>query len=153
MNVEETVRPFEDEEFEVEEFEDEKSVSPFVYVNSINTGKNNMMRDSENDVLSEKQYNPWIVNIALSYFPDTILHANLMNECHHLENRPQYEFLLNSIRRDKRWSKWIKKTPDKDLDFVCEYYQCNKTVGRVYLSLLTKEQLTVMMKNHTKGGR
>ena len=146
------VAPYEEVK-EVEETYKEKGVSPFEYVNSITIGKNNMMRDSENDVLSEKQYNPWIVNKALSYFPDTILHANMMNECHHLENRPQYEFLINSIRRGKRWAKWVKEFPDKDLDFVCEYYQCNKTVGRDYLSLLTKEQLHVMMKNHTKGGR
>jgi hypothetical protein len=33
--------------------------SPFDYVNSITTTKSNMMRDSENDVLSEKSYEPW----------------------------------------------------------------------------------------------
>jgi hypothetical protein len=62
--------------------------SPFDYVNSITTTKSNMMRDSENDVLSEKSYEPWIVNKALSYFPDTILHSNLMNQYHHLDKRP-----------------------------------------------------------------
>jgi hypothetical protein len=55
------------------------SVSPFDYVNSITISKKNMMRDTENDTLAEKDYNPWIVNKALSYFKDTALIANEIN--------------------------------------------------------------------------
>ena len=79
---------------------------PFDYVTSINSTKKNMMRDSENDELSEKGYEPWLTNTALSYFPDTILYANEMNTYHQLEKRPQYEYLINTIRPKKRWSKW-----------------------------------------------
>ena len=42
--------------------------NPFDYINSVSTNKKNMMRDSENDVLSEKQYNAWIVNKACLTF-------------------------------------------------------------------------------------
>ena len=62
--------------------------NPFDYVNSINSSKKpNLMRDSENDALAEKGYNAYLVNKALSCFPDTLLHANLMNQYHQLENR------------------------------------------------------------------
>lgn len=127
--------------------------NPFDYVNSINMNKKNMMRDTENDVLGESQYEPWLTNNALSYFPDTILHANLMNQFHQLDKRPQYEFLINSIRSRKRFSKWVKSDINEDLLFVCEYYNCNKVVGRDYLSLLTSEQLNLMKEQKEKGGR
>lgn len=126
--------------------------NPFDYINSVSTNKKNMMRDSENDVLSEKQYNAWIVNKGLSYFSDTILHANLMNMNHHLDNRPQYEFLLNSIRPSKRFAKWVKDEGDEDLDTVCSFYDCNKNVGREYLSLLSSDQIKAMKKQQETGG-
>lgn len=127
--------------------------NPFDYVNSINHAKKNMMRDSENDALAEKGYEPWLINNALSYFPDTILHANYMNMYSHLDKRPQYEFLINSIRPRKRFEKWVKNNTDEDLLFVCEYYNCNKVVGREYLSLLSSEQLKTMKEQKEKGGR
>lgn len=127
--------------------------NPFDYVNSINQNKRNMMRGTENDALGESQYEPWLINNALSYFPDTILHANLMNQFHQLDKRPQYEFLINSIRSRKRFSKWVKSDINEDLLFVCEYYNCNKLVGRDYLSLLTSEQLNLMKEQKEKGGR
>jgi hypothetical protein len=127
--------------------------NPFEYIDSINFSKKNMMRNSENDSLSESQYNPWLTNIALSYFPDTILHANLVNQYWQVDHRPQYEFLINSIRPKKRYSKWVKTTSDEDLDFVCEFYQCNKIRGKEYLSLLSSEQLQLMREQKEKGGK
>jgi|TARA_B100000497_G_C7596504_1_gene358609 hypothetical protein len=126
--------------------------NPFEYVNTITQSKKNMMRDSENDTLAEKGYSGFLVNKALSYFPDTLLHANLMNHYHQLEDRPQYEFLLNSIRPKKRFAKWVKDAGDKDLDVVCEYYQCNRNLGKDYLSLLSSEQLNIMKQQLETGG-
>jgi hypothetical protein len=127
--------------------------NPFDYVNSINHTKKNMMRGTENDALAEKGYEPWLTNVALSYFPDTVLHANMMNMYSHLDKRPQYEFLINSIRPRKRFEKWVKNTDNEDLLFVCDYYECNKVVGREYLSLITSEQLKLMKEQKEKGGR
>ena len=126
--------------------------NPFDYVNSITQSKKNMMRDTENDTLAEKGYSAFLVNKALSYFPDTILHANLMNQYHQLENRPQYEFLLNSVRPKKRFAKWVKDAGDKDLAMVCEYYQCNENLGKDYLSLLSSKQLDIMKQQLEIGG-
>ena len=126
--------------------------SPFEYVNSINFTKKNMMRDSENDVLAEKGYEPWLVNKALSYFPDTILHANLMNQCHHLDKRPQYECLINSIRPKKRFSKWVKNASNEELELVCNYYKCNRIIGQEYLSLLSSDELRIMKEQQEIGG-
>ena len=59
--------------------------SPFDYVTSITQTKKNMMRDSENDALAEKGYEPWLVNNALSYHVDTILHVNIMKMNYELD--------------------------------------------------------------------
>ena len=126
--------------------------NPFDYVNSINQTKKNLMRGSENDTLSEKDYNAFMVNKALSYFPDTILHANLVNQYHQLDKRPQYEFLLNSIRPKKRFAKWVKDAGDKELEIVCEYYQCNRNLAKDYLSLLSSEQIKFMEQQLETGG-
>lgn len=128
------------------------AVSPFDYVNSITMTKKNMMRNTENDDLAEKDYNPWIVNKALSYFQDTILIANEINQHYNLDKRPQYEYLINIVRPNKRWAKWVKDEKNEDLDTVCEYYNCNRKVGREYLSLLSKEQIQIMKKEQEKGG-
>ena len=128
------------------------AVNPFDYVNSITMTKKNMMRNSENDNLAEKDYNPWVVNKALSYFQDTVLIANEVNMYHALEKRAQYEYLINMVRPNKRWAKWVKDEANEDLDIVCAYYNVNPIIGREYLSLLTKEQIQIMKKEQEKGG-
>lgn len=127
-------------------------MNPFDFVNAINQSKKDLMSGTENDELAEKAYDPWLTNNALSYFPDTILHANLMNQNHHLDNRPQYLFLLNSIRPKKRWSKWVKNASSEELDMICQYYNCNISVAKEYLSLLSSDQLNYIKKQQEKGG-
>lgn len=126
--------------------------NPFDYVTSASFTKKNLMRDTENDDLAEKGYNPWLTNIAFSYHPDSILHANLMNKYHYLDKRPQYEFYINSLRSKKRFAKWSKSIVDEDLDFVCEYYECNRNVAKQYLSLLTSDEIKLMKQEQETGG-
>jgi len=87
--------------------------NPFDYLNSINVTKENMMRGSENDELAEKQYNAFLINRGLSYFQDTVALANEMNQRADLDYKMQYEFLLNLVRKRKRFSKWHKKNENQ----------------------------------------
>lgn len=124
-------------------------MNPFEYVNSINTSKKDIMVDD----LSEKAYNSFMVNRSLSYFQDTVLFANEMNVNHHLDNRLQYHFLINMIRKRKRFSKWQKSECDSDVEVVKEYYGYNNEKARQVLTLLTSEQLNVLKQKVYKGGR
>lgn len=126
--------------------------TPFDYVNSINFKKKDLMTGSENDELAEKQYVPFIVNKSLSYFPDTIMYANKMNVNHHLDNKLQFHYLLNSIRPGKRFSKWVKKQEDNDLETVMEYYGYNRTKAESALALLSPVQLEHIKNRLNKGG-
>ncbi len=53
----------------------------------------------END---EKDYNPFIVNRALSYHLDCVPYVNQMNIHNFLDKKLQYHYLLNTIRPMKR---------------------------------------------------
>ena len=124
------------------------SKSPFDYVNAINMNKKDIMTDD----IDEKAYVPFVVNRSLSYFPDTVLFANEMNQNHHLDNRLQFDFYLNGIRKKKRFSKWAKSNPHKDIDTVKESYGYNTTRALEVLSILTKEQVEALRVN-LRGGR
>ena len=129
-----------------------KKTNPFDYINSINTSKKNLMRGSNNDTIAEKEYSSFLTNRSLSYFPDTIGYANEMNQRHHLDNLPQFEYLLNIVRPKKRFSKWVKKENDRDLSLVKEYYGYNNTKALQALSILTSDQFNSIKGNLDKGG-
>ncbi|AGR47668.1 clamp loader subunit [Sinorhizobium phage phiM7] len=124
----------------------------FDYVNSINSSRESMMRGTEDDDHAESGYNPYLTNVALSYHIDTVLHANLMNINHHLDNRPQYEFLLNSVRKKKRFAKWHKSVDPANLELICNHYNVNKTIGKEYLDLLPDEEIEKIKQTYTTGG-
>lgn len=125
--------------------------NPFDYLNSINVTKKNMMRGSENDELAEKQYNAFLVNRGLSYFQDTVELANEMNLRADLDNKLQYEFLLNLIRSRKRFSKWHKKNQDNRVDIVTQYYNCSQRKALEILKILTEEQFQQISETVLKG--
>ena len=68
--------------------------NPFDYVNEILQGKKQLIVDD----LSEKGYTPYLTNRSLSYHNDCILYANEMNMRHHVDNKLQNDYLLNTIR-------------------------------------------------------
>ena len=124
-------------------------MSPFDYLNSINDTKKDVMVDD----IAEKQYNAFLVNRGLSYFSDTVLFANEMNRNHHLPNRLKYDFLINSIRKRKRFSKWLKPTEHEDLLIVKAYYGYNDEKARSALALLSAEQIQQLKQRMNQGGR
>ena len=128
------------------------ATSPFDYLNSINVTKKNMMRDTDNDALAEKDYNAFIVNRGLSYFQDTVTIANEMNIHHDLDHKLQYEFLINIVRPRKRFSKWYKKEEDGDLEAVKEYYGYSNEKAIQALTVLTRDNIITIKEKLEKGG-
>ena len=127
-------------------------MNPFDYVNSINQSKKDLMTGTENDELAEKQYVPFIVNKSFSYFPDTIFHANELNRLSHLDNKLQFHYLLNTIRPQRRFAKWVKKVDQDDLETVKLYYGYNNEKAVEALSLLSSKQLQFIREQLEKGG-
>jgi hypothetical protein len=119
------------------------------WLNSINYNKKGIMVDE----YEEKKYPAYIVNKCLAPFPDTLLYVNEMNRLHGLDNRLQYEFLLNSIGKRKRFAKWMKVSKIKDLDVIKEYYGYSNEKAKQALDVLTEEQIKIIKTKLTKGGK
>ena len=125
------------------------SLNPFDYLNSINYNKNDIMKDD----VDEDVYVSFLINRSLSYFSDTVSLANIMNQHWMLENKLQYHFLINTIRKRKRFSKWIKPELESGIEAIKEYYGYNNEKARQALTLLSPEQITIIKEKVNKGGR
>ena len=123
-------------------------MSPFDYLNAINYTKKDIMVDD----IAEKQYVPFMVNRGLSYFQDTVLMANEMNQHAHLDNRLQFDFLINIVRKRKRFSKWNKPEVATDLDVIKEYYGYSNEKAKAALDVLNDEQIKTIKDSLSKGG-
>ena len=116
------------------------------WLNSINFNKEDLSYDI-------KDYPPYVINRCLSGFIDTIMYANEMNRYHNLDKDMQYSFYLNSVRKRKRFSPWIRKDEIRDLDLVKRYYGYSNEKAKQALSILTKEQLSFIKSKFETGGK
>ncbi len=117
------------------------------FLNSINFNKENIL---QKDIKLEKEYVPFVVNKCLSYFPDTIFHANRMNQMAHLDKKLQYDYYLYSVSKRKRFSKWIKPEEDEKIDMIKEVYGYSDKKAREVSDLLDVKILKEMIQ---KGGQ
>jgi hypothetical protein len=125
-----------------------EKVELFDWLNSINDNKKDLM-----DETNEKDFNSFLVLRGLSLFPETILYANEMNMLPSMDNRMKYDYLMQSIRKSKRFSKWPKQDKVEDLDLIVKHYNCNKDRGLEILDLLSKKDLENLKKSKETGGK
>ena len=116
------------------------------WLNSINFTK-------EDHSDSIKDYPPYIINRCLSGHIDCILFANEMNLHHSLDKDMQYSFYLNSLRKKKRFSPWIRKDKIDDLECVKNYYGYSTEKALQALRILSSEQIKFIKQRLETGGR
>ena len=121
------------------------------YLKSINLTKQNLM-DSE-DKVWERRYPSFIINKCLAPFNDTILLVNEMNHHNHLDNKMQYDFLLNSLRKQNRYAPWMKASKTKNLEYVKEFFGYNNEKAKSALNILNDEQIAYIKTKLKKGGK
>lgn len=119
------------------------------YLNSINYDKKALM---DNDEKAEKVYPPYVVNRCLSFFSDTILHANVVNCNWTLDKKMQFDFYRLSIRKNKRFSPWVKKEENLDIDLLKQAYGYTEQKAREVLNILRPEDLQAIRKSLDVGG-
>lgn len=124
-------------------------MNPFDFVNAICDTKQNLIIDD----ISEKLYNPFMVNRSLSYHYDTVLLANEMNQRHFLDKKLQNDFLINIVRRKKRFAKWIKPISSDDVEVVKFYYGYSNEKARQVMPLLSDDQMGQLRKRMYRGGK
>ncbi len=120
------------------------------WLNSINHTKQNLI---DEDPSVEKDYAPYIINRCLSGHIDSVIFSNEVNKYPNLDKKLQYDFLLNSLRKKKRFSPWFRKDQIKNLEIVKQYYGYNNEKAKQVLNILTKEQLSFIRDRLETGGK
>jgi hypothetical protein len=141
-----------DELEEIDLSEHKKENMTFKFVEAVSKSKKDLIKDAEIPEDMEKEYNPYITNRAFSFYIDTILHANEMNAKNWLFKDAQFRYYLGALRPRFRKSEWFKAKKDADLDNIQQVYQCNRTVAKQYMKVLSKENLQVINNKVSKGG-
>ena len=101
----------------------------------------------------ERKYPSFIINKCLAPFNDTIMLVNEMNVNTHLDNKMQYDFLLNSLRSMNRYAPWMKAKKSKNLEYVKEYFGYSNQKAKAALDVLDDEQIALIKSRLNKGGR
>jgi len=120
------------------------------YLTAINYTKNTLF-DTEDESV-EKEYTPFVVNRCLSYFMDTVLYANEMNYHNTLSKKMQFDYLVGTIRKNKRYSKWLKRESEEHLDIVKRFYGYSERRAREVLDILTEDDVQWMEERLNTGG-
>ena len=120
------------------------------WLNSININKKDIITE---DTDTEHEYATFIINKSMSGHLDTVLLANEMNINHALPKRLQYDFFLNSVRKKKRFSPWLRKDKIKDLDCVKRYYGYSNEKATQALRILSSEQIAFIRSKLEIGGK
>ena len=118
------------------------------WLNSINHTKVNLLEENP-----DAKYPAYIINRCMSGHLDTVMFANEMNLSHNLDSDMQYSFYLNSVRKRRRFSPWLRKDEIKDLDCVKRYYGYSNEKAKQALRILTKEQLNFIKSTFETGGK
>jgi len=124
-------------------------MNPFDYANAILQNKKQLIIDD----ITEKAYTPFLVNRSLSYHKDCVMYANEMNRCHFIDRKMQNDFLLNTVRSQKRpFAKWIKSEKSDDIECIKAVYGFSDIKARQALLLLSKEQIQQLKEQTDTGG-
>ena len=123
--------------------------NPFDYVNAILQNKKQLIVDE----ITEKDYTPFLANRSLSYHKDCIMYANEMNRRHFLDKKLQFDFLLNTVRSQKRpFAKWVKSEKGEDLECIKHAFGFSESKAREASRLLSKEQIQQLKEQTQTGG-
>lgn len=123
-------------------------MNPFDFYEDLTNGKKNIMTEE-----NEKFYNSFLVNRSLSYHKDSVLLANEMNRYHRAENRLQYDFFINTLRKRKRFSKWQKADTNSVVLAIRSYFDYSQEKALQALTLLSEQQIAYILQKVNKGGR
>ena len=118
------------------------------WLNSINQNKQDLSEDPD----ACKKYPAYIVNRCLSGHIDAIMFANEMNKWNQTPKDMQYQFLLHSLRKKKRFSPWLRQEKIADLELVKKYYGYSNEKAQQALKILLPEQIEYMRKKLDTGG-
>jgi|TARA_R110000851_G_scaffold114654_1_gene240093 hypothetical protein len=121
------------------------------YLKAINHSKEPLL--DTDDEFVERDYAPFVINRCLSYFTDTLFMVNEMNACPSIDKKLHFDYLLNGIRKRKRYSKWLKNEECQKVNVVKEYFGYSERKAREVVTLLSDSDIEEMAKYLYRGGK
>lgn len=130
-----------------EEYKRPKLASPFDFVKSVTETKEYMFSDD-----TSLEYQPYVINRALSNLPDCLFFANEMNRYNsYIPLQQQYEFYFHSLDKKRRYGGWNKMVKNEDVVLIMDAFGYSRQKAEQVLPILTEDQLTQM--RNQNGGR
>jgi hypothetical protein len=128
-----------------------KMSNPFVYIDNISSSRESIWEDS----ISDKEYNPYMVNRGLSQYRDTVLFAQVMNmNGQFVSPKMQYDFYRHAITsKKKRFAKWHKPDKLEEIEKLARHFGINIRDMENYVSLMSETDYEQLMRTLEKGGR
>lgn len=129
---------------------DGKKFDVWTFINSITFDKKTEYNEETKGV-----YSAYMINKALSMFPDTVIWANEMNRYGGLiPDDVHYAFLINTVTPKKRFSKWPKRSEaeGEDIETVQRYYGYNEKKAKDAISILGDDGIAIIKQKQEKGG-
>lgn len=120
----------------------------FDIVNNISNSRSQLEFTPEVD----KLYNQYIINLAFSYYPDTVLIADELNKHKTLTNRQHYEIMFSLVNKKKRFSKWVKTKKHDDAKLISEYYNVSNRKALEIVRFFSDRDLNEIKLSLDKGG-
>lgn len=100
-----------------------------------------------------REYQPYIVNRALSQQRDLIYLANEMNVLNNIDKEMHYAFLYYGVPKKRRYGKWAKNEDDKaKISVIQEYYGYSYRKAKEVLPLLANK-ISELEQKLNKGGK
>lgn len=132
------------------EVEVEKRFSTFDFVNDINFNKQYLFAEE-----TQSSYDPFVVNKAVTIFPDTFAGGEFLNSNYHLDKKLQHDYLFFTVQKRRRWKQggWLKKTEQEKKELhilkdVAEAIGYNLKRTKHFWSVLTQEQQKAFLERY-----
>jgi hypothetical protein len=110
--------------------------------------KKNFIRASAQPDVEAKSFPAFVVKRMLSYHPECVLLLNELNvrglAGHNLSNKMQYEFLLGTMPKGAKFSKFSKSSMDSDIDLICSHFKYSYKAARDIVGLLSDADLKTL---------
>lgn len=114
----------------------------FKFIQDINYDKQYLYDDN-----TKSEFKPWIVNVSMSMFPDTLAHAAFLNLNSSLDAQMQHDYLFYGVQKRKRFKKdgWFKKSDAekrelKVLEDVARTVSYSMAKTKQFWGMLTDQQ-------------
>tara|TARA_Y100000004_G_C8831326_1_gene376319 strand:+ start:632 stop:841 length:210 start_codon:yes stop_codon:yes gene_type:complete len=69
-----------------------------------------------------------------------------------MDKKMQFDFLRTSIRKKKRFSRWLKNENPENLEIVKEYFGYSNRKANEVMDILTDEDIDKMKQMMSRGG-